>query len=159
MTITAISQARTVPVSEDLTTEELRLSILRGYETMKRVDKKIKEGDTFALGEWCVLNADDEAEKATATPAVASYLVLAGTDRFDAAATGQVTLAMNSNIIAKTQQFDPGPTYTVGMALTVKLVSGVGVLTERSGSEPIFARVHSILQVGDGVLVYETVSN
>ena len=160
MSISAISSERTVPISEDLTTEEKSLSVIRGLEDMKRVDKKLKSGETFALGEWAVINSDGEAERAGGSAVHNTYPVFAGTDRFDVHATGQVTLIMNSAIIAKTNKFNPAPSYVVGMPLTVKAYSaGKSELTEATGGDAIVARVHDASEVANGCLVYETVQN
>lgn len=153
---TAVSDIRIAPVGEDLTTPEDRLEILRGLESMHRVDKKLADGAEFALGEWAVLNSSGEAERAGATPVPETFLVFAGTDRFDVAATGQVTLIMSTDVIARTTVYDTGETYAVGDALTVKdLGSGESKLTKQSGAEPVLARV---LEAGDGFLVFQTQS-
>lgn len=154
--IEAISDARTAPVSEDLTTENLNRAILRGNETMYRVDKKVAPSVVLKTGEWAVLQNDQTLARATATPNAASFLVFAGCERFDAAATGQATIIINSNIVVKTNIFDPGPSYSVGSPLTVKdLGGGESFLTLQSGVEPILARVLEV--PAGGVLVYETV--
>lgn len=156
MAINAISDIRTVPVGEDLTKEEGKLSILRGLENMHRVDKPLADGADFALGEWAVLQADGTLARPGATPVPQSYLVFAGTDRFDVAATGQVTIIMASEVIAKSSQFDSGVSYAVGDALTVKdLGGGEAVLTKQAGTESVLARV---LEVGADYLVYQTLS-
>lgn len=154
--VTAISDIRTVPVGEDLTTEDLKLSILRGLERMFRVDKKRADGEEFEKGEWAVLKSDGTVERPGASPVANTYLVFAGSDRFDAHATGQVTLVMNSPIIVKTNQFDTGETYAVGDNLTVKsLGTGFAGVTKAGGAEAVLARVH---EVGEGYLVYEVLT-
>lgn len=150
----AVSDIRTVPVGEDLTTDETRLQVLRGLETMKRVDKPLAAGATLGLGEWGVLQADGTVARATSSAVRMSFPVFCGTDRFDVKATGQVTLIMNSLIMAKTSLFDPSPTYAIGDGLVVKLVSGKSVLTKVTSTEPIVARV---VELADGLLTYETV--
>lgn len=150
----AVSDIRTVPVGEDLTTDELRLQVLRGIEKMYRVDKPLATGVALGLGEWGVLGADGTVSRPTATPVAQTYLCFAGTDRFDVKATGQVTLIMNSPIIAKSNRFDTTQTYAVGDYLTVKdLGAGEAFLTKQASTEPKLARVQ---EVGDGYLVYET---
>ena len=155
MSITAITDARTAPVTEDLSTPETRLEILRGIETMHRVDKPIKSGESFSLGEWAVLNASGELERASASPVPNTYLLFSDGGRFDVAATGQGTLIMNSGIVAKTTVYDDNPSYAVGDALTVKsLGGGESFLTKQSGSEPILGRV---ISEGNGTLEFESV--
>jgi len=152
--VTAISDIRIVPVGEDLTQEDLSLSILRGFEKMFRVDKKLATGAVFSKGEWAVLNEDGKAERPTTSPVGQTYLVLSGTDRFDAYATGQVTLIMSHPIVVKSSLYDRGEDYAVGDYLTVKdLTHGEAFVTLRGTDEPKLARV---LEVGNGYLVYET---
>ena len=149
----SISTIRTVPVGEDLTTEELRLSVLRGLETAFRVDKKIKAGEVLGLGDWAVLNADGELQAPGGTGAPATYLVFAGNDRYDSAATGQATIFMNSNLIIKTSKFDPAPAYVPGMALTAKYQDpSTPYLTQAGAAD---AQVGRVVELGNGYLVVE----
>jgi len=153
---TAISDIRTVPVGEDLTKAESRLEVLRGMEKMYRVDKPYATGQGFGLGEWAVLGADGKVSRATSTPAKATYLVFGGTDRFDAKATGQVTLVMASQIMAKTSVYNSALSYAVGDYLTVKdLGAGESRLTKHGANEVAVAKV---VEVGSDYLVYETMS-
>jgi len=86
-----------------------------------------------------------------------TYLVFAGTDRFDSAATGQATIIMGSGVVVKSSRFDAGESYDVGDALTVKdLGGGEASVTLQAGAEPVLGRV---IEVGDGYLVYETLSS
>lgn len=153
--VVSISAARVAPITEDLTTEELRLSITRGLETMYRVDAKLATSDTvLGLGEWAVLNSDGKAERAGAVPVGQTYLVFAGTDRFDVKATGQVTLVKSWPIVAKSSVYDDGQSYAVGDLLTVKdLGGGESALTKAATGEAALARV---VTVGSGWLEYET---
>jgi hypothetical protein len=155
MGIVAISDSRTVPITEDLTTEELRLSVTRGLETMYRADSPLATPDTvLGLGEWAVLNADGKAERAGAVPVGHCYLVFAGTDRFDVKATGKVTLIRSWPINAKTNRYDDTQTYAVGDILTVKdLGGGESVVTKAAAGEAALARV---IWVGNGWLEFET---
>ena len=154
--VTAIGQASIVPVSTDLTTEFGALEILRGFEQMKRVDRKIQANTALNKGEWGVLNDDGTISRPTSTPARMTFLCFAGTQQFDAAATGQVTLIENSLVQIQTTLFDPNPTYHVGDGLTVKdLGGGEAYVTKSAGSEPVLARVVS--PPTNGVIVYDTV--
>jgi hypothetical protein len=149
----SISSERTVPVTEDLTTEDLKLSIIRGLENMYRVDKKVADGEIFEKGEWAVLGDDNTVSRPTASPVANTFLVFAGTDRFDAEATGQVTLVGGGAPWVKTTQFDAGGSYNVGTLLTVKdLGGGEAVVTPAAGAEAVLAEV---IEVGDGYLVYQ----
>jgi hypothetical protein len=152
--VVAVSDIRVAPIGEDLTKEDLSLSVLRGIENMYRVDKKLAAGAFFAKGEWAVLNSDGKVERPGVTPVGATYLVFCGTDRFDSHATGQVTLIMSHPVVAKTSRFDVGQTYGVGDYLTVKdLGAGEAFVTKQAGTEVKLARV---LEVGNGYLVFET---
>jgi len=150
-----ISDIRTVPVGEDLTAEDLRLQVVRGLEQAKRADYPLADLSTVLLtGEWAVLNASSQAVRASSTPVGQTYPVFSGTDRFDARATGNVTLLLASNVVIKSSVFDDTATYAVGSYLTVKdLGGGESKVTLRSGSEPRLARV---LEVASTYLVYET---
>lgn len=153
--VVAISDARVAPITEDLTTSEQRLSVTRGLESMFRKDYKLATTDTvLGLGEWAVINADGKAERAGAVPVGQTYLVFAGTDRFDVKATGQVTLVASWPIQAKSSVYDNGQSYAVGDLLTVKdLGGGESALTKAATGEAAMARV---LAVGSGWLEYET---
>lgn len=130
------------------------MEIIRGYENCFRKDFPLKANVQFELGEWGVLNASGEIEKATATPSFMSYLLLTGTDRFDVKASGKVTVVQNSDLVVRTTLFDNTTPLAVGDALTVKLVAGKSVLTKQAGAEPIFARV---VKVSSNSLEYEVV--
>jgi len=149
MTIIAISDSRTVPVQEDLTTEELKLSVLRGFENAHRVDKRFKDGENFVMGDWAVLNEDGELETPGAGPVPNTYLVFSGNDRFDAKATGQCTIFMASGLIVKSNKFAAG-TYLVGTQLTVKGGKLIGVA---AANDPCFGQV---IEATADWLIYET---
>jgi hypothetical protein len=152
--VVSVSDIRVAPIGEDLSTNDLSLEILRGFEKMYRVDKKIATGAFFAKGEWAVLNVDGKAERPSTTPVGGSYLVLGGTDRFDARATGQVTLIMSHPVIVKTKNYDVGQSYNVGDYLTVKdLGDGESLVTSWGTGEPKHARV---IEEGNGAIVFET---
>lgn len=152
--VVSISDIRIAPIGEDLSTSDLSLDILRGLEKMYRVDKKVATGNAFLKGEWAVLNTDGKAERPSTTPVAQTYLVFCGTDRYDAHATGQVTLIMSHPVVAKSSRYDVGQTYAVGDYLTVKdLGAGEAYVTKWGTGEPKMARV---LEVGNGYLVFET---
>jgi len=152
--VVAVSDIRVAPIGEDLTKEDLSLSVLRGLEKMYRVDKKIATGAVFSKGEWAVLDSEGLAARPGVTPVGGTYLVFCGTDRFDSYATKQVTLIMSHPVVVKTSKFDTGVTYAVGDSLTVKdLGAGEAFVTKAGASEPVLARV---LEVGNGYLVFET---
>jgi hypothetical protein len=150
-----ISDIRTVPVGEDLTTENLAAAVVRGYEKMFRVDKKLGTNVSLLSGEYAVLNDDNTLSRPGATPVANTYLVLLGSDRFDVKATGQATLVMNSSIMVKSNKYDAAQIYTVGAFLTAK-DRGLGQadLTLAANGEYCFAKV---AEVGSGYLVYELI--
>ena len=151
--VVAISQASIVPVQTDLTTEFGPLEIIRGFEKMFRVDYTIQANTALVAGEWGVVHDDGTVSRPSATPVVQTFLCIAGTDRFDSAATGNVTLAPNSSIRVRTTRYDPNPTYHVGSPLTVKdLGGGTAYVTLASGSDPVLARVAAL---GNGTLTYD----
>lgn len=152
MTMVTVDEARTVPVQEDLTTEELSFAVLRGFENMHRVDKKLSSGVSLLTGEWAVLSSGELVRPST-TPVAATYPVLSGTDRFDVKATGKATLIMNSNVVVKSNKFNASGSYAEGTLLTVKdLGSGEAVVTPASNGEFVLAKVQ---EVGQGYLVFE----
>jgi hypothetical protein len=157
--MTSISEARTVPVQEDLTTEELRLSVLRGLETAFRVDFPIASGVNLEMGDWAVLGADGKLTTPGAAGVQQTYLVFAGNDRYDAKATGQATVFLNSNLVVKTSKFNTAGVYAPGTPLTYKDLGGgdykltVGVI----GTDAILGFV--IERAGDNYLVFETTKN
>lgn len=156
MSLVAISASRTVPVAEDLTTEVQTLSIIRGLEKMHRVDRKTGSGVALAEGEWAVLNDDQTLSRPGATPKANTYLVFAGTNRFDSHATGQATILMGGGLVVKSSRYDAGQSYAVGDGLTAKdLGGGEAYLTKAGGGEAVLARVTAVPAAG--VIEYETV--
>lgn len=152
--VVSINDIRVAPIGEDLTTDDLSLSVLRGIENMHRVDKKVATGASFLRGEWAVLNTDEKAERPGGTGVGETYLVWSGTDRFDSHATGQVTLIMSFPVIAETNRYDTGFGYNVGDNLTVKDVGpGTAYVTKAATGDAILARV---VGVKSGSLVFET---
>jgi hypothetical protein len=150
----SINPDRIVPVTEDLTTPYNKLEIIRGWEKMHRVDKDIATGATFLPGEWAVLGDNDKLTRPSASPVPNTFLVVAGTDRFDVAATGKATIVMASKIIVRTTQYNTLVSYHVGDYLTVKdLGTSAAYVTKQSGVEPMLAMV---TKVGIGYLEFET---
>lgn len=146
-----------VPVKEDLTKEDLRLAITRGFENMFRKDHKLAPNTELLLGEWGVVGDDGMVSRPAATPSRSTYLVLCGTERSDVHATGQVTLIKNSNVIAKSTRYNVAQTYSVGMELTVKnLGAGEAGLTPAAAGEPVLATVEAL---GDGFIEFAVVAS
>lgn len=151
-----ISDIRIAPVGEDLTTENLAAAVIRGFEKMFRTDKKVGSGVSLLSGEFAVLNDDGTLSRPGATPVANTYLVLAGTDRFDSKATGNATIVQNSPIVVKTNKYEVGQPYVVGSFLTSKnRGGGEADLTLAANGEYCFAKV---AEVGNGYLVYELIT-
>lgn len=148
-----INDIRIAPVGEDLTKEALNLEILRGIEKMFRVDKKVGSGVSLKAGEHAVLGNDGVLSRPGATPVAETYLVFAGTDRFDSKATGQVTIIMNSALVVKTDLYDVTQSYNVGDYLTSKN-RGLGQADLTKAAVGEFS-VGQVTEVGSGYLVYE----
>lgn len=144
-----------VPVDMDLTVADMRLSIVRGFEKMNRVDRKIAASVSLELGDWAVLDGNGELAAPGAASVPNTYPVIAGNDRFDAQITKQATIVMASQIMAKTNKFAAG-SYLVGSDLTVKnLGAGEKKLSLAAVGDYVLARV---VEVGNGYIVFETVS-
>lgn len=149
----SILEPRIVPVGEDLTKEDLRLSVLRGMEKMYRVDKAAAPGVSLSQGQWGMLQPDGKVVATGATPTGPCFVVFSGNDRFDGKATGQVTLIMTSPVVIKSSVYDTVPSYVVGDMLTVKS----GKVTKHTGTLPRYGRVLEA-NSGAGYLVYETLA-
>lgn len=144
-----------VPVTADLTLSESRMSIVRGFEKMNRVGRKIATGVSLELGDWAVLNSNGELVAPGSVSVANTYPVLAGNDRFDAQVLSQGTIIMGSQILAKTSKYVTA-NYNVGSDLTVKnLGAGEKILSLASAGDYIVARV---VEVGNGYIVFETIS-
>ncbi|NDC22586.1 MAG: hypothetical protein EBZ49_00425 [Proteobacteria bacterium] len=153
--MTGISEIRTVPVGEDLTSESLALSVVRGMERAHRVDHKAHAGLSLAAGEWGVLGNDGTVSRPGTSSVANTYLCLAGTDRFDAKATGNVTLAVSSPLVVKSNKYHVGGSYAAGTLLTVKdLGGGEASVSPAADGDHVVAMVVS---VGSGYLVYQVV--
>lgn len=155
MSASALNANRIVPVKEDLTTPFNQLEIVRGWEKMHRVDKDLATGVEFLLGDWAVLGDNDKLTRPTTTPVANTFLVIAGTDRFDVAATGKCTIVMASKIMVRTTKFAPG-SYHVGSMLTVSdLGAGeahVSLVTD-AATQPALAMV---TKVGSNFIEFAT---
>jgi hypothetical protein len=155
MSLNAIDPTRVAPVTADLTLDDDAFQVLRGLESMHRVDKKLVDLNTTTLlkGEWAVLNSDDKVQRPGATGVRNSYPVFCGTDRFDVHATGAVTLIMGPGVIFKTTVYDPAGSYTPGVKLAAKSGgTGQAWLAPVVSAEACVAVVQT---VGTGYLICE----
>jgi hypothetical protein len=121
----SIATSRTVPVTEDLTTNDLTFNILRGTEIVNRVDVPLSPGVSLVKGEWAVINSSGLAVRAGATGLAQTYPVFAGVERYDVAATGDVTVLMGPyGLIFQTNMYNANLT-TVGQEVAINN-GGVG---------------------------------
>lgn len=154
---TSVSDIRTVPVGEDLVSALNTLEIQRGIDKMHRADKPTALGASFVSGEFAVLGNDGQLSRPGATPVASTFLVFAGTDRFDAKMTGKVTVIENSAIVVKTTLFDDTVAYNVGDYLTAKnLGLGEAKVSKAAAGEWSVGRV---TEAGSGYLVYDLFSS
>ena len=150
--VSAINPNRIVPVQEDLVLPYNQLEIIRGWEKMHRKDYPLASGVTAFAGEWLVLGDNGKLVRPSATGVANTFLVIAGTDRFDVAATQQATVIVASKVIARTTQF-AAASYSVGASLTVKdRGAGQAVLCAAGGGDAVLARV---MAVGSDFLEFE----
>lgn len=150
----AISGSRVAPISVDLTLPNVHLNVLRGIEKSFRVDKPAAAGLTLVAGEWGVLGSDGTVSRPGASSDKSTFLCFLGTDRFDVAATGAVTLFMNPTLIVQTDRF-VADSYAVGDDLTVNNNSGTNASVLKAGTgDWVVARV---VAHDDTTVTYETV--
>lgn len=147
--VLAINPNRIVPVQEDLVLPYNQLEIIRGWEKMHRMDKPLASAVTVAEGEWLVLEDNGMLNTPGSVGVPNTYLVIAGTDRFDVAATGQATIVIASKIVVRTTKYGAA-TYHVGDVLTVK--NGKVVCPAIVGTDAVVARV---VGLGNDFLEYE----
>lgn len=149
------------PLQQDLLEADDKLEVIRGLEKVFREDITVADGETFAEGDWAVINDDYELEAPDTTPVHNCVPVWAGNaeGRSDVHATGKLTvLRRSSGFIYRTSKFNKGVTYNSGDALTVKdLGNGERVPTKAGGTEAVLARVSKV--VSDNVLEIEVISN
>lgn len=149
-----------LPLTEDLLNETPLLEVIRGLEGLFREDIPMAAGESFAEGDWAVINNDYELEAPGATPSRACVPVWAGNSegRSDVHATNKATvLRRTRGFIYRTTKFDGTQTYAVGDNLTVKdLGSGERVPTKAAGAEAVLARVSKV--VSEDMLEIEVLS-
>jgi len=112
----ALPQEVVAPITTDLRAEELNFDIVKGIEHVNYIDGKLDAGDVEE-GDWVQKTATGFAVPPAGS--VKCYPVVTGNNRYDALATGQVTVIIGGNWIYKTKKYVAG-SYTVGQLLTVK---------------------------------------
>lgn len=139
----AIPQELVAPITEDLRAEDKKFDIVKGIEHINYVDGKWVPGKNVAVeeGDWVTKTNDgyDVIAGGNGVPNV--YPVVEGNNRYDAIATGNVTVAHGGGFMYETKKFVPGA-YTVGANLTVKDLGGGEKVPSLAGAnDAIVARV------------------
>lgn len=136
----ALPQENVAPITTDLRAEELKFEIVKGIEHVSMIDGKLASGDVEE-GDWV-----EKTNTGFALPGATSkkcFPVVTGNNRYDALATGNITVAIGGDFIYKTKKFVTAA-YTAGQALTVKnLGAGEKVPSAAGGGDIICGRVMS----------------
>lgn len=141
----ALPQELIAPIAEDLRKEDLSFDIVKGIEFISVIDGKLEGTPVPAVsnGDWVQKTATGFAVPSTGNAVASVFPVWTGNNRYDAIATGNVTVIVGGGFIYKTNKFVPG-SYTVGQNLCVKdLGGGEMVPSAAGGSDAIVARVWS----------------
>ena len=150
----ALPQESVAPITTDLRAEELKFDIIKGIEHVNYQDGKLDAGD-MEEGDWVVKTATGFA-----APGVTSkrcFPVVTGNNRYDAIATGNVTVIVGGNWMYQTKKFVAG-SYTVGQALTVKdLGGGEKTPSAAGGGDVVCGRVFA-MDSAKGVMTIEVVT-
>lgn len=138
-----IPQELVAPIAEDLRKEDMKFDIVKGIEHINYVDGKWAPGKDVAVeeGDWVTKTNVGYDIIAGGNGVANVYPVVTGNNRYDAIATGNVTIAHGGGFIYKTTKFVPGA-YNVGANLTVKdLGAGEKVPSLAGANDAIVARV------------------
>lgn len=137
----ALPNELVAPITEDLRKEDLKFDIIKGIEHVNYIDGKLDANVDVEEGDWVIKTATGYG-KPTNT-AKLSYPVVTGNNRYDAIATGNVTVIPGGGWIYRTNKFVAG-SYTLGQALTVKdLGGGEKVPSAAGGGDLVCGRVHA----------------
>jgi hypothetical protein len=151
----ALPSELVAPIAEDLRKEDTKFDIIKGIEHISYIDGKLDSGDVEE-GDWVIKTATGFG--APTSTAKFSYPVVTGNNRYDALATGNVTVAIGSGYIYRTSKFVAG-SYTLGQALTVKdLGAGQKVPSAAGGTDVICGRVHSF-DAAKGIMEILVINN
>ena len=136
-----LPQESIAPITTDLRAEELKFDIVKGIEHVNYLDGKLAAGKDVEEGDWVIATATGFDVPGTTTKK--AFPVVTGNNRYDAMATGNVTVIVSGGWIYKTKKF-VAAVYTVGQALTVKdLGAGEKVPSAAGASDIICGRVMS----------------
>lgn len=134
----SLPQELVAPITTDLRAEDLKFDIVKGIEHVNYIDGKLDAGDVEE-GDWVV-----KTSTGFALPGASSekaYPVVTGNNRYDALATGNVTVIVGGGFIYKTKKYAVD-SYVVGQALTIK---GSSPLPQAAGgSDIVCGRVYAI---------------
>ena len=141
----ALPQESVAPITTDLRAEELKLDIVKGIEHLSYIDGKLASGDVEE-GDWVKKTASGFSLPGATSEKC--FPVVTGNNRYDALATGNISVIVGGDWIYKTKKYTAG-SYTVGQALTIK---GSSTLPQAAGAGDIVCgRVHS-LDVAKGIM-------
>jgi hypothetical protein len=144
-----------VPLTEDITQAgTLGLNIIRDLEAALATahDLPFASGEEFLEGEWGKV-VDGKLESVTGAVAATDllYPVWCGSgDRYDAVATGQVTVLTGVGYIYETSKYNKLGLYPAGTPLTIK---NGKVPTPAGAGEPVIGRVFK--DVAGGLLTIQ----
>lgn len=131
------------PITVDLRAEDPKFDVIKGIEKMNLTDLKRDSAFDVEEGDWVRKTATGAALPQTGNAVAHVYPVVVGNNRYDAIATGNVTVAVNGGFIYRTKKFVAG-SYSVGQNLCVKdLGAGEKTPSAAGGSDAIVARVWS----------------
>ena len=137
----ALPQELLAPISEDLRKEINKFDIVKGIEHVNYIDGKLAAGKDVEEGDWVV--GTSTGFDVPPTSQKKCFPVVTGNNRYDALATGNVTVIVGGGFIYQTTKFVAG-SYTVGQALTVKdLGAGEKVPSAAGSGDVICGRVYS----------------
>ena len=135
-----LPQELVAPVTVDLRAADLKFDIVKGIEHINYIDGKLDAGDVEE-GDWVQKTSTGFAVPPSGS--VKCFPVVTGNNRFDALATGDVTVVIGGNWIYETTKFTGSlGSYTVGQALTVK--GGTTVPQAAGSGDIVCGRVYAI---------------
>lgn len=112
-----LPQELVAPITEDLRAEELKFDILKGIEHVNYIDGKLPAGVDVEEGDWVVKTSTGFALPGASS--VKAFPVVTGNNRYDAIATGDVTVIIGGNWVYQTKKFT-GSGFIVNQELTIK---------------------------------------
>mgnify|MGYP006275967769 CR=1 FL=1 len=134
----ALPQELLAPIGVDLRADDNKFEIVKGIEHVNYIDGKLDAGDVEE-GDWVVKTATGFA--VVGEDSAKAFPVVTGNNRYDALATGGVTVIVGGGWIYQTKKYATG-SYTVGQALTIKGASKVPAAA--ASGDVVCGRVYSI---------------